>query len=38
VPSDATAFVHRDERFQLKHAAVVDPKRRPVQSKARIGG
>jgi FAD/FMN-containing dehydrogenase len=22
---DATAFVHRDERFQLKHAAVVDP-------------
>ena len=25
VPSDATAFVHRHERFQLKHAAVVDP-------------
>jgi hypothetical protein len=23
--SDATAFVHRDELFQLKHAAVVDP-------------
>jgi FAD/FMN-containing dehydrogenase len=25
VPADATAFVHRDERFQLKHAVVVDP-------------
>ena len=25
IPADATAFVHRDERFQLKHAAVVDP-------------
>jgi hypothetical protein len=25
VPPDATAFVHRDELFQLKHAAVVDP-------------
>jgi hypothetical protein len=25
VPSTATAFVHRDARFQLKHAAVVDP-------------
>jgi FAD/FMN-containing dehydrogenase len=24
-PPDATAFVHRDELFQLKHAAVVDP-------------
>jgi len=25
VPTDATAFVHRSELFQLKHAAVVDP-------------
>jgi FAD/FMN-containing dehydrogenase len=25
VPPDATAFVHRAERFQLKHAAVVEP-------------
>jgi len=25
VPPDATAFVHRDEVFQLKHAVVVDP-------------
>jgi FAD/FMN-containing dehydrogenase len=25
VPPAATAFVHRDARFQLKHAAVVDP-------------
>ena len=25
VPPDATAFVHRKERFQLKHAATVDP-------------
>jgi FAD/FMN-containing dehydrogenase len=25
VPAAATAFVHRDERFQLKHAVVVDP-------------
>jgi FAD/FMN-containing dehydrogenase len=24
-PADSTAFVHRDELFQLKHAAVVDP-------------
>ena len=24
VPAGATAFAHRDERFQLKHAAVVD--------------
>ncbi|MGI5225116.1 FAD-binding oxidoreductase [Actinoallomurus sp. CA-142502] len=34
VPADATAFVHRDERFLLKHAAVVNPSacgpRRPV--------
>jgi FAD/FMN-containing dehydrogenase len=25
VPTDATAFVHRDELFLLKHAGVVDP-------------
>jgi FAD/FMN-containing dehydrogenase len=25
VPPDATAFVHREELFQIKHAAVVDP-------------
>lgn len=25
VPPDATAFVHRDERFLLKHAAVTEP-------------
>jgi FAD/FMN-containing dehydrogenase len=25
VPADASAFVHRDERFQLKHAVVVHP-------------
>ena len=25
VPAGATAFVHRDELFQLKHAVVVDP-------------
>ena len=25
VPADATAFVHRDERFLLKHGLVVDP-------------
>jgi FAD/FMN-containing dehydrogenase len=25
VPSDATAFVHRGELFQLKHTAVIDP-------------
>ena len=25
VPPDATAFVHRDERFQLKHAVVLEP-------------
>jgi FAD/FMN-containing dehydrogenase len=26
VPPGATAFVHRDARFQLKHAAMVDPR------------
>jgi hypothetical protein len=25
VPQDATAFVHREERFQLKHAVVLEP-------------
>lgn len=25
VPPDATAFVHRDALFQLKHAVMVDP-------------
>ena len=25
VPPDATAFVHREEHFQIKHAAVLDP-------------
>jgi hypothetical protein len=25
VPTDATAFVHRDELFLLKHSVVVDP-------------
>src|SRR5829696_1787342 len=25
VPADATAFVHREELFLLKHAVVVDP-------------
>jgi hypothetical protein len=38
VPADATAFVHRDARFQLKHAAVVDPQASTVQPKPRIGG
>jgi hypothetical protein len=29
VPPDATAFVHRRERFLLKHAVVADPARAP---------
>jgi FAD/FMN-containing dehydrogenase len=29
VKPDATAFVHRDELFQIKHAAVVDPEGPP---------
>jgi FAD/FMN-containing dehydrogenase len=29
VRSDATAFVHRDELFQLKHSVTVDPEARP---------
>jgi FAD/FMN-containing dehydrogenase len=32
--SDATAFVHRDERFQLKHAATVDPQATPRSKQA----
>jgi FAD/FMN-containing dehydrogenase len=27
VKPDATAFVHRDELFQLKHAVTIDPER-----------
>jgi FAD/FMN-containing dehydrogenase len=34
VPPDATAFVHRDELFQLKHAAVVDPPAAPAAHEA----
>ena len=29
VPPDATAFVHREERFQLKHAIVLEPDASP---------
>jgi FAD/FMN-containing dehydrogenase len=29
VPPEATAFVHREERFQLKHAVVLDPDASP---------
>jgi hypothetical protein len=29
VPPDATAFVHREERFQLKHAVVLEPDASP---------
>ena len=32
--SDATAFVYRDERFQLKHAATVDPQATPKSKQA----
>ena len=31
---DATAFVHRDQRFQLKHAVVVDPDTPPASQAA----
>jgi FAD/FMN-containing dehydrogenase len=34
VPADATAFVHRDELFQLKHAAVVDSGASPAEAGA----
>jgi FAD/FMN-containing dehydrogenase len=34
VPAEATAFVHRDERFQLKHAVVVDPQASTDQKEA----
>jgi len=34
VPADATAFVHRDARFLLKHAVVVDPDASGAQRRA----
>lgn len=34
VPAGATAFVHRDELFQLKHAVVVDPSASAVEKEA----
>lgn len=34
VPADATAFVHRDPRFSLKHAVVVDPAASPAAKQA----
>lgn len=34
VPPDATAFVHRQELFQLKHAAVVEPDTSAEQKRA----
>src|SRR5918995_2816294 len=34
VPAGATAFVHRDELFQLKHAVVVDPSASTVEKEA----
>lgn len=34
VRSDATAFVHREERFQLKHAVVVEPDASRVEREA----
>jgi FAD/FMN-containing dehydrogenase len=37
VRPDATAFVHREERFQIKHAAVVDPSA-PTSAKAAAHG
>jgi FAD/FMN-containing dehydrogenase len=33
-PPDATAFVHRDQLFQLKHAVVVDPDAPPADQAA----
>jgi FAD/FMN-containing dehydrogenase len=33
-PADATAFVHRDQLFQLKHAAVVGPQAPPASQAA----
>jgi FAD/FMN-containing dehydrogenase len=33
-PPDATAFVHRDQLFQLKHAVVVDPDASPADQAA----
>jgi FAD/FMN-containing dehydrogenase len=37
VPADATAFVHRDPRFSLKHAATVDPAASAVAKQAAHG-
>jgi FAD/FMN-containing dehydrogenase len=34
VPAEATAFVHRDERFLLKHAVVVDAHAGPAERQA----
>jgi FAD/FMN-containing dehydrogenase len=34
VPADATAFVHRSELFELKHAVVVDPSASTVEKDA----
>jgi FAD/FMN-containing dehydrogenase len=34
VPAGATAFVHRDELFQLKHAVVVDPSASTIDKEA----
>src|SRR5262245_29881060 len=36
-PPDATAFVHRDQLFQLKHAVVVDPDAPPANQEAAHG-
>ena len=39
VPADATAFVHRQERFQLKHAVTVEAGASPeARRAARAGG
>jgi FAD/FMN-containing dehydrogenase len=37
VPAEATAFVHRDERFLLKHAVVVDAGAKPAEREAARG-
>jgi FAD/FMN-containing dehydrogenase len=34
VPADATAFVHRDQRYSLKHAVAVDPAAPPTAKQA----
>jgi FAD/FMN-containing dehydrogenase len=38
VPADASAFVHREERFQLKHTIVVEPIPMPGRGRRRTGG